>query len=164
MRTRQTALAATGLCIALLGVGRNADAQAVPPTPAAAQDGFAQAMLDTLAARIVDLELQRMRLHLGMDPRHPDIAANEKALAALRAHVDELPDPRAARIFVARESLRAVEARLAGLVVQRRMVLATGQRPAQHPNITHSVAAEAYLERRRAELRALATGVAPAPR
>ena len=160
MRTRQATLAATGLCIALLSVGFNADAQAEPPAQAA-PDGLAHALLDTLAARIAQLELQRVGHTAAMDAHHPDVTAIEKALAALRAQIDELPDPRAARTFVALQSLRAVEARLAGLVVQRRVTLATGRLPAEHPDIKHMIAADAILARRRAELRPLALGTAP---
>jgi hypothetical protein len=133
------------------------------PSADTTTDTFTQALRDTLAARLGALEVQRAFLVAsGRSPSHPDRVALENQLAALRAYVAELPDHNGTAAVVNQRVLEVIEAHLAGIAVQQRILNVV--RP-NHPDGQVLAAARAALEQRRTELRALVIGAAvSAPR
>ena len=147
------------LCSALLSIvptaakaqraASRAPVAAAPSRP----DGLTQAIQDTIVARLVTLELQRPELLAsGRSADHPDVVAVNRRLVALHAQLSELPDPKAAEVAVNAALIRAIEAKLASLVVERR--LRALELPASHPDLQAMAALEAALQQRRSELRA----------
>ena len=115
-------------------------------------DGLTQAIQDTIVARLVTLELQRPELLAsGRSADHPEVVAVNRRLAALRAQLSELPDPKAAEVAVNAALMRAIEAKLASLAVERR--LRALELPADHPDLQAMATLEAALQQRRSELR-----------
>jgi hypothetical protein len=132
---------------------------AVPPS--AAQDHLARTLLDTIAARLSTLEIQRAFLAAsGSSATHPDRQAIESQIAALRAYVRELPNPKVAEAFVNWQVIGAIEARLASVAVNQRLIVATSP---NHPDAQALAAAETQLKRRRSELQALVVGTGSQP-
>ena len=160
MQSQNGTVALTGalLSLALLSiVPATAQAQRVAssaPRGAAPSrpDGLTQAIQDTIVARLVALELQRPELLAsGRSADHPDVVAVNRRLVALRAQLSELPTAMAAEGALNAALMRAIEAKLASLAVERR--LRALELPANHPDLQAMATLEAALQQRRSELR-----------
>jgi hypothetical protein len=117
---------------------------------------MARALFDTLTKRLSGLEIERaVLIGSGKSADYPDRQAVERQLATLRQFLTELPNPKATQVYANQEVLAAIEARLAGLAVERRLLEA--ERP-NHPDAKAMAAMEAVLQQRRTELRALVLG------
>ena len=144
--------------VALLGIvpSRLLGQGTAPTVPsratAASDDRLAAAIRDTIAARLAALELLRPTLHAtGKAATHPDLVNADRQVALLRQQLRTLPEPAAAEAYANAVILRAVEARLAGLAVER--VLLAAERGAAYPDVQAMAAEEAQLQQRRTELR-----------
>ena len=136
------------------------NARAQEPAPKSVEhEGFPKVLVDTIAARLVTVELTRLRfIESGWPARSAEFERLDRQQAALQQLLSDMAEPKAAQAYARRVVLRAVEARLASVTVERRMgglVL-----PPDHPNLRALDASTAILERRRAELRALDVGAA----
>ena len=109
-------------------------------------DGRARALLDTIASRIVALELRRLELQSdsGLVARHYKVLNAERALRALWTHLGELPDTDSARTFARGAVLRALEARLAHAKVEEIELVSGGMLKAEHPRV-HALQTRARL-------------------
>ena len=149
---------ALALCIASLGaptsrlLAQGTPAAVPPGVAAAADDGLAQAIRDTIAARLAALELLAPKLRAtGRAATHPDRAGADRQVTLLRQQLRALPEPEAAEAYANAAILRAIEARLASLAVARPLLAA--ERGATHPEVQAMAAEETQLQQRRAELR-----------
>lgn len=145
------AIAALVLAAACAGRAPRAAHDAAYDAPRA----VARATVDTIATRLAELELRRVALEASGLAESPHFAQVDRQLAALRELLGEslraLPDRAPAERAVARRLLAALDARQAGLAVQRRQMLATYTE--ESPFVRQAVAEERALERRRAALR-----------
>jgi len=147
------------LCLVLVGATGTrlhaqtaANAQAVR-VAAQSDDRLAEVTLDTIAARLAALELRRSELNAtGRAATHPDVVTVTRQATVLRQLLRELPRPAVAESYVNGVILRAVEARLASIAVERPLLAA--ERGASHPDVQVLAAEEAQLRQRRLELRA----------
>ena len=153
------------LCFdATAAVGQGSNAEEPGPRLSAA-DGVAAALTDTLGARLAELEVRRVELTLsGRASTHADVVHTERTLTALQALIAELPDPAAARKVIHRQILEAIDARLAGLIVERRVLAAAGELSPGHYRLRQLATAQEAFERRSAELRQANTPAPPRPR
>ena len=137
-----------------------ATARAQDPASILERDGgSAKVLVDTIAARLVTVELDRLRLVAsGRAESNADVEMLDRQQTALQRLLSEMAEAKAARAYATRIVLRAVEARLASVTVDRRMRAIT--LPPDHPDLRALDASTVLLERRRAELRALELGVA----
>ena len=144
-------LAGLATCCSLFG-GRVASAQSMATTAqaSASDDRLAALTLDTLASRFADLELQRPALLVRLTPEHSDVRAVDRRRQILCEALRELPHrPADAWQVVSARVLRPIEERLAGLRIERHILVAE-HRPAHDVRALEAVI-EA-LERRRSEL------------
>lgn len=157
LRIRAVILTPAILALTLLGIvpataqgQRSATESPVALVPSR-PDGLTQAILDTVAAHLVALELQRPELlATGRSSDHPEVVAVDRRLAVLRAQLSELPNTRAVEAAINARLLRAIEARLASVTVERR--LRAVDLPPSHSELQAMAALEAALQRRRSEL------------
>jgi hypothetical protein len=119
-------------------------------------DGLVKAKIDTVAARLATLEVRRAELSPVYAASSPEAQMLDRSIALLQQYLDEMPDPRAARAVANGHILRSIEARLARVSVERRL-LAT-QYAADSPATKGLAEMEAALEKRHAEIRALMRG------
>ena len=119
-------------------------------------DGRAKAAIDTAAARLAGFEVQRAELAPVYAENAPTMQLLDRSISYIRQYLDEMPDPRAAHAIANAQILRAIEARLAKVSVERR--LRSEQYSADSPELKALAAIEAALEKRHAEVRALPGG------
>ena len=123
---------------------------------AQSDDRLAELTLDTIAARLAAVEVRRSELNAtGRAATHPDVVTVTRQATLLRQMLRELPRPAAAETYANGVILRAVEARLASIAVERPLLAA--ERGASHPDVQVLAAEEAQLRQRRLELRAAGT-------
>lgn len=156
-RNRAVILARAMLSLAVVSIApaaaqaQRAASRALGAAAPSYSNGLTQAIQDTIVARLVTLELQRPELLAsGRSADHPEVVALTRRLAALRAQLSELPNPNAAEMAVNAALIRAIEAKLASVVVERR--LRALELPASHPDLQAMAALEAALQQRRREL------------
>ena len=159
--TKRALLASAALLLSLAATTHPGYAQGSARADVA-RDEMAQALLDTIAARVATLEVARAALlGVGKAATDRDVTENQKQLDALRQYVDELPQPQTARAYVNEQVARALDARLASVNVNRRL-LATVHAP-NDQELQALAATAAALARRRTELRAQSVGAGPGP-
>lgn len=148
------------LALVLAAAGcRTAARQGVVPAAAASAAGVPEwepvtrHLVDSAGARLAALELQRLALEgAGAGPTE-QAQTVRRQIAVLERQLAEVPRPEAAARLAASQVLRALDAREAGLLVERRQLLVT-YTAANHR--VEQVDAEARaLARRRAELEAI---------
>ena len=155
--TRSNRLAVNAVCIGVLMLGSASSARSqLAPRSEPTQDHMVRALFDTLTKRLSALEIDRaVLIGSGKPADHPDRQAVERQLATLRQFLAELPNQKTTQGYANQEVLGAIEARLAGLVVERRLLAV--ERP-NHPDVQAIAGTEAVLQQRRTELRVLVLG------
>ena len=151
MAAMRMALAGFALCCWLYGQPvASAQGMATSAQVSASDDRLAQLTLDTLARRLAALELQRPALLVRLVPEHSDVRAVDRQRQTLCEALRELPHrPANAWEAVSTRVVRSIEERLAGLVIERHILVA--ERRTTHDVRALESVIEA-LERRRSEL------------
>ena len=158
-------LARVALMATLAAVPAGAQSTAPARSNPVEADGFLAALVDTLAARMIALEGQRLENQLaGKAATHADVLATDRQFRAFETLLGEQPAPAPIRAEIERRVLRAVEARLAGTLVERRALEAAGELAPTHPRMQRLAEAAKLLEVRRAELRGRLSSAGATPR
>ncbi|MGI8843993.1 MAG: hypothetical protein ACR2HZ_09860 [Gemmatimonadaceae bacterium] len=130
-----------GLLGSLSATPALAVAQSVRPLPEAA------AVFDTATARLVDLELELLRMYAqGRSEAHADAARAIRQIAALKELLASSPDSGEVNAAVRAHLVRGLYARLAGVIVEQRLL--AHQDDARQPALSHSRKEEQLLRNR----------------
>lgn len=111
-----------------------------------------QSTVDTIAARLADLELTRIALSAGSEARAVSSRDINTQIASLHERLHELPDHTSAERVVAERLLLAFDARESSLASQLRQLRLVYTD--EHPVVRRAVEEERLLTQRRSELRA----------
>ena len=146
----QLALVGLAICSTLFADSISAQDTVTSVQTAASDDRLAQITLDSLSERFAALEIQRPTLLIRLTPQHEDVRAIDRRRLILCEAVREMPRrPTNAWEVVSGRVVRPIEQRLAGLRIERHIMVAE-RRPAHDVRTLEGVI-EA-LERRRKEL------------
>ena len=126
-------------------------AQAGEPGPLSRLDGVAEAMRDTIAERLAHLEIERSTLLMTRRATSPEVTGLERRRLLLCRELTEVQRSISVEAFTTARVLRAVEGRLAGLAVDRALMLARSN--AGSPEVRAIDQAMLELQRRRLQLR-----------
>ena len=150
MSHMRIALVALAICSTLFADSICAQDTITSAQASASDDRLAQFTLDSLSERFAALEIQRPTLLIRLTPQHEDVRAIDRRRQILCEAVREMPHPPTnAWEVVSARVMRPIEQRLAGLRVERHIIVAE-RRPAHDVRTLEGVI-EA-LERRRKEL------------
>ena len=119
-------------------------------------EGVAEAMRDTIAERLAEMELERAGLLATYRPHSPEIISLDRTRVLLCRDLAELQRTISVEAFTTARVLRAVEERLAGLAVERTVML--GRRNPGSPEVRALDRSILELQQRRLQLRAPRTG------
>ena len=121
------------------------------PVPLSRLEGVAEAMRDTIAERLAELEIERVALLMTRRASSPEVVGLERRRLLLCRELTEVQRSISVEAFTTARVLRAVEGRLAGLAVDR--ALAVARSSAGSPEVRALDQAIVDLQRRRLQLR-----------
>ena len=130
--------------------------QPAGPGPLTSLDGVAEAMRDTIAERLASIELERATLLARFRAQSPEITSLDRTRLVLCRDLEELQRTISVEAFTTTRVLRAVEERLAGLAVDRTVMLI--RRSPGSPEVRAIDRTIEELQRRRSSLRAPRNG------
>lgn len=122
------------------------------PPPLTSLEGVAEAMRDTIAERLAAMEIERATMAATSRAQSPEIIALERRRVLLCRDLTELQRTISVEAHTTARALRAVEERLAGLAVERTLLLA--RRNAESPEVRALDRMILDLQARRLQLRA----------
>ena len=131
-------------------------AQPAAAAPVSSLEGVAEAMRDTLAERLAQIELDRVALLTRRSEQSPEVAHLDRQRLVLCRELTELQRTISVEAITTARVLRAVEERMAGLAVER--ALSPAGRNAGSPEIRALDSMLVALQRRRSSLRAPRNG------
>lgn len=126
-------------------------AQPGEPVPVTRLEGVAEAMRDTIAERLAHLEIERSTLLMTRRGTSAEVVGLERRRLLLCRELTEVQRSISVEAFTTARVLRAVEGRLAGLAVDRALMLARSN--AGSPEVRAIDQAMLELQRRRLQLR-----------
>lgn len=124
-----------------------------PSAATASWDDATRLVVDSAAGRLAELELRRAALGASVTAAHPEARLVAERIAAVEAQLAALPHPDAARARATARVLAALDARAAGLAVERGQQRVT-YRP-DSPQLQRLDAEARLLAARRSELAAV---------